>query len=804
MVRACLFFLYVVSLTTESWAERVVTPFDRDWRFTTMHVSGSEELATAVDDWQRVDLPHDWAIAGPFDKDAPARGEGGFLPTGIGRYEKHFRLPEERRGRRVFVEFDGVMANSDVWINGQHLGHRPNGYVSFYYDITDHVRYSSREDGGGEENILAVRCDTSEQVASRWYTGSGIYRHVRLVEVDTVHIVPWGVAIMTPRVTKDAATTAVTVTVENGDSKEAALVSARVLDSKGQEVASTKSNSNFWNDGTLPFELSIDIEEPRLWDIDDPQMYVLESSVVVDGKVVDQVTTPFGIRSSEFKSDTGYWLNGRNVKIKGVCLHHDGGAVGAAVPLGVWEYRLARLKELGVNAIRTAHNPVAPEFLDLCDSRGFLVMDEFFDCWTVAKRRQDYHKHFEEWSHRDMSDTILRDRNHPSVILYSVGNEIHDTPKEELAKRILKGLVEVCHDTDPTRPVTQALFRPNVSHDYDNGLADMLDVIGTNYRDPELLDAWRDKPTRKIIGTEQGHERRIWLAARDNAQHAGQFLWVGVDYLGESRRWPVTTFNAGLLDRTGHPHPRGRERQSWWSDKPMVAVFRREAPTEDSPTDPGYEAVEWKRRQVLFDDWTPRNADPHKENVEIYSNCVEVELTLNGTSLGTKELREDAGPRNWDVDFSPGELVAIGRNGGEEAARETLKTAGEADRLELMLSRERLAKTWDDVAIVEARIVDENGTVLPRADQKVSFGVPGNGQVIAVDNGSVVSHEPFQATERQAFHGRCIAIVRATADTGEINITASAEGLKPGSVTIQIVSKSPPPQYSGEGLGEGQ
>ena len=379
-----------------------------------------------------------------------------------------------------------------------------------------------------------------------------------------------------------------------------------------------------------------------------------------------------------------------------------------------------------------------------------------------------------------------RDRNHPCVILYSVGNEIHDTPKPELAKRILKGLVEVCHKTDPTRPVTQALFRPNVSHDYDNGLADMLDVIGTNYRDPELLAAWQDKPTRKIIGTEQGHERRIWLAARDNPQHAGQFLWAGIDYLGESRRWPVTTFNAGLLDRTGHVHPRALERQSWWSDAPMVAMCRREAPTEDTPTDPGYEALEWQRRQVLFPDWTPRDLSAHEEKIEVYSNCDEVELTLNGKSLGVKPLPQNAAPRNWEVGFAPGELVAIGRNDGKEVAREVLRTAGEADHIEMSLSRERLAKRWDDVAIVEVQVVDKDGTVLPRDDRQISFTSNDAGKVIAVDNGSIVSHEPFQATESNAFHGRCIAIVRAVTGAGGIEITASAEGVKPATARIAI------------------
>ena len=323
--------------------------------------------------------------------------------------------------------------------------------------------------------------------------------------------------------------------------------------------------------------------------------------------------------------------------LKGVCLHEDGGAFGAAVPLAIWEQRLTTLKTLGVNAIRTAHNPPAPEFLDLCDRMGFLVMDEFFDCWTVAKNPYDYHLFFDEWSLRDERDAILRDRNHPSVIIYSVGNEIHDTPNAALAKKILSGLVATAHEADPTRAVTQALFRPNVSHDYDNGLADLLDVIGTNYRDTELLAAQRAKPDRKIIGTEQRHDRQTWLWLRDNPSHAGQFLWTGVDYLGESRRWPLVNHSSGLLDRTGAVKPRSFERQSWWSDAPMVRIMRRTAPDDRMPDDPGYGGEEL-HTQVEFADWTPRNPKPHDETVEAYSNCEEVELFLNGKSLGAQKI----------------------------------------------------------------------------------------------------------------------------------------------------------------------
>jgi beta-galactosidase len=458
--------------------------------------------------------------------------------------------------------------------------------------------------------------------------------------------------------------------------------------------------------------------------------------------------------------------------------------VGAAVPQDVWRRRLARLQSLGVNAIRTAHNPVDPEFLDTCDVMGILVMDEFFDCWTIAKRKYDYHLNFDEWSHRDLADTIRRDRNHPSIVLYSVGNEIHDTPKAELAKRILKGLVEVCHETDPTRPVTQGLFRPNVSHDYDNGLADLLDVIGTNYRDGELLQAWRDNPERKIVGTEQRHELSTWLNCRDYPQHAGQFLWVGIDYLGESPKWPVTCFNAGLLDRAGFVQPRGVQRQSWWSDVPMVAAFRRIARTPDAPVDPGYEVIEWDRRQVLFPDWNPHKESPGEQNVEVYSNCDSVELLLNGKSLGKKTRPEDDSPRNWKVAYEPGALVAVGSNGGTQVCRDQLRTAGEPAKLLLTADRETLPASWENVAHVEVTVADVDGVRSPRSDNLLEFQVEGPGKILAVDNGSVSSHESFQGAQRTAFHGRCLVILQATAEAGEITLTVSSEGLTPATVKI--------------------
>jgi beta-galactosidase len=764
---------------------RLTESFDDDWRFLKADAPGAEQPDFNDAAWRALSVPHDWSINGPFDENNPTRGAGAFLPSGVAWYRKHFILPAVDARGRIFVEFDGVMANSDVWINGFHLGKRPYGYVSFTYELTGHLNF-----GDDKPNVLAVRADTSQQPASRWYSGAGIYRHVRLVITEPVHIDQWGTFVSTPKIASDQAGVHVQNTVVNeSDTAREVSVQVTLLDPDGKSVQTAESAPQTVPPGkSVDFQQDLAVKNPRLWDLDHPQLYRAVSRVRVAGATLDDDVTSFGIRDARFEAATGFWLNGKNFKLKGVCLHHDGGAFGAAVPLGVWEHRLEQLRKLGVNAIRTAHNPPAPEFLDLCDRMGFLVMDEMFDCWTVAKNPYDYHLYFNEWSKIDARDTVRRDRNHPSIILYSSGNEIHDTPKEDLAKSILSGLVPVFHEYDPTRPVTQALFRPNVSHDYDNGLADMLDVIGTNYRDTELLAAQKARPTRKIVGTEQRHDRQTWLNLRDHPSHSGQFLWSGVDYLGESRAWPTVAAGSGLLDRTGAIKPMAYERQSWWLDKPMVYAVRRTAPTATQPTDPGFAPL--AQRQVLFPDWTPQDSKPHDENVEVYSNCEQVELLLNGKSLGAKPINADASPRMWTVPFAPGTLRAVGKNKGRIVAAHDLRTAGKPAQIVLTTDHNKLAAGWDDVSFVTAMVVDKNGVPVPDAGDLIAFKVKGPGVIAAVDNADNTSHEPFQTTERHAFRGRCIAIVKANAPRGTISVTASAPNLAGGSIKIGAITSS--------------
>ena len=783
----------VTMVSVEAQTARTVISFDASWRFLRGDAVGAEERAYRDAAWRMVDVPHDWGIEGPYDEKAPSGRGGGYLPSGVSWYRKSFPLEEADRSRRISIEFDGVMAGARVWINGQFLGSRPNGYVSFRYDLTDHLRFGEGDKG---MNVIAVRTDTTLQPASRWYTGQGIYRHVRLVSTNSVHLASPGLYITTPEASADQAAVSVTAEVAN-DSKQAAVVvlQTSVLDPLGREVTRHDGSAQT----IAPFARAslrdgLIVSAPKRWDLATPHLYRAVTRVLMNGAVVDEDSAFFGIREARFEAATGFWLNGRNLKLLGVNLHHDGGAVGAAVPARVWERRLMRLKELGVNAIRTAHNPPSPAFLDLTDRLGFLVMDELWDAWTVGKPHANYGVHliFREWWEADTRDTVIRDRNHPSIVIYSTGNEIHDTPWPDRAKPILKGLIDVFHANDPSRPVTQGLFRPNVSKDYDNGLADMLDVVGQNYRENELVAAHLQKPSRKVIGTENRHELDAWLPVRDNGFYAGQFLWPGIDYLGEED-WPRTTFTRGLLDRTGEPRAGGYQRQSWWSFEPMVRMFRRLAPPPRPEVDPGADPLAPPLpppAPILRSDWTPSLMTPHAEEVEVYSNVSDVELRLGARSVGRLPKPAEDSPRIFSVPFEPGTLSAVAREGGRIVATYELRTAGPAARIVLKSDRSVLTPTWDDLAHVTAEIVDERGVLVPGASHEITFTVTGPGAIIAVDNGDALDHEAYQSTRRRAFQSRCLALVRAMRPAGRITLTAQSPGLTMGSVSFDAGTES--------------
>jgi beta-galactosidase len=744
------------------------TNFDAGWRFTLGDQPGAEQPTYDDAGWRSLNLPHDWSIEGDYNLSNPTGRGGGYLPAGIGWYRKTFVTAPSEKGKRSLLTFEGVMANSEVWINGQFLGKRPYGYVPFTYDLTDKLHTD-------KPNILAVRVDNSLQPASRWYAGSGIYRHVLLISQQPIHIDQDGIFVYTPQVTKQKATVTVQVRVTNQSDKSGKLtLQTRIIAPDGNAALSAETTLQIPAGKSWEGPLKIEVTQPKLWDVNSPSQYLAITTLRSGKTVLDEQSAKFGIREFRFEATSGFWLNGRNLKLYGVCLHQDAGALGVAVPSSIWKTRLETLRSIGVNAIRTAHNPMEPAFYDLCDQLGFLVMDETFDTWTAAKPNgtQGYNLYFKDWWKADMETMLLRDRNHPSIVLYSVGNEIRDRLNTEEGRQRFLQQRDLVHQLDPTRPVTMALFRPNEMQVYTNGFADLLDVLGQNYRESELIAAHESNPARKVVGTENGHDSKTWLVLRDKAYMAGQFLWTGIDYLGEAN-WPEISNPAGLLTRTGEMKPSGYQRQSWWSDKSMVKLVR----AEDNAG-----------KGALVSDWTPVDFGTYDEAyVSVYSNCDEVELFLNGESKGRQAIHADATPRFWNIGFDQGSLKAIGYNKGKVVATDELITAEPAVRIQLSCKRTSIGTDWNDIALIKATLVDAKGERNPNANPKLTFTLTGPGKLQAVDNGDVLSHERYVSNVRTPFRGEAFAYVRASGP-GKLTLTVSGEGVEGASIVLDAMA----------------
>ena len=804
---------------------RLHDSFDFGWKFLKGDAPGAEAAAFADAGWRALDLPHDWSVEGPFAQNELSGGAGGNAPTGMGWYRKRFRVPASYQGRNVAIEFDGVYQNSEVWINGQYLGKRPFGYISFSYDLTPHLNWSG-------ENVVAVKVDNSRQPGSRWYSGSGIYRHTWLTAVNPTHVTQWGTFVTTPRVSKEAASVNVRTRVRNARAAAAActLVTA-IVDRDGKVAQSQEVSEQIAPNGEYEFTQQLTVTQPNLWSVNAPYLYTVRSTVSVGGQISDEYDTPFGMREAIFDADRGFLLNGEHVKLNGVCLHHDAGCAGAAVPERVWERRFEILREMGCNAIRTSHNPPAPEFLDLCDRMGFLVMNEAFDEWMAGKgqvRGNGYSLNFAEWHERDVTDFVRRDRNHPSVVLWSCGNEIPDQLSAH-GVEILRDLLHIFHREDPTRFVTaacdQIAAEPRAAPPEFLGL---LDVVGYNY-----ADRWRERkelyysedklahPGWRMIGTEsigmggvrgdyrgleplapgqaaapaptggrgggRGFGRgmrgldteELWRFVRTHDYVAGDFMWTGIDYLGESF-WPNHGASSGCIDSCGFPKDGYYFYQSQWTTKPMVHLF------------PHWN---WKGREGQF------------LTVVCYTNCDNVELFLNGKSVGMKGYAfprfgmqgryGQAGPQAmngvrttddlhlaWDVPYEPGTLRAVGTKNGQVAATQEIATTGEAAAIELSVDRDTIRADRRDVAHVTVKVVDAQGRVHPDADNEIVFEVQGEGKLIGLDNGDMSNAEGYKGTQKKAFHGMCLGLVQAGATAGRIRVTAASPGLKPATATI--------------------
>jgi beta-galactosidase len=529
---------------------RIRKNIDFDWKFY-KDIEGKDILEVAEksefddSDWRKVDLPHDWSIEGPFSKDNPSGSAGGALPGGIGWYRKHFEIPKENEGKKIFVEFDGIYMNSDVWINGNHLGNHPFGYTSFYYDTTPYLKY-------GDENVLAVKVDNSKQPNSRWYSGSGIYRHVWLVITDRLHVGHWGTFVTTPEVLENHATVDIKTTVVNEYNKpKNCILVSKIIDMEGNVVKTVESSHEIPTNNEYEFCQVVDIDSPHLWFTEDPYLYKVYSMVKDGDNLVDDYETTFGIRTFYFDADRGFFLNGKKVKILGTCNHHDDSCFGAAVPDRGKERKIQLLKEMGSNAIRTCHNPPTPELLDYCDKYGMLVMDEAFDCWRKGKTEYDYHLYFDEWGIKDLKSMIRRDRNHPSIIIWSVGNEIPEMGSSD-GVPILKSLIKATREEDSTRPITVGVHIFGTSElanvvgttnlldvagynyaDHILGISDLLDFAGYNFAEPLLAVYDIDHmlyPDRKMIATETTSEmssRGVYKKAYDIANKSAVFNMIG-------------------------------------------------------------------------------------------------------------------------------------------------------------------------------------------------------------------------------------------------------------------------------------
>ncbi|MEJ5258687.1 MAG: glycoside hydrolase family 2 TIM barrel-domain containing protein [Anaerohalosphaeraceae bacterium] len=797
--RVFLFLLLLISFGPEKAkadaSPRIVLDFDWDWKFLKEDAAGAQQTDFEDSAWRMVNLPHDWSIEGPYSRQW-ASGTG-YLPGGIGWYRKTFTAPSDWKNKTVLIEFDGVYKNSEVWLNGQFLGKRPFGYIGFQYDLTDHLLFDS-------PNVLAVRVDHSDFADSRWYTGSGIYRHVRLIITDKLRILPWGVFIQSKPLEGEKAAVSIETALLNGRTQAARIqIVSSIFDAQNRCISRQQDSQTIQPGKQIIHRRHFTLENIRLWSPDNPVLYRLETAIVEDGKPVDQIDTPFGIRSIRFDPNEGFFLNGQNLKIKGVCLHHDGGPLGAAVPEKLWQFRLTQLKEIGCNAIRTSHNPPAPELLDLCDRMGFLVMDEAFDEYTPPKKKwiegwnkgtpgfDGYGKVFEEWAVRDIQDMVRRDRNHPSIILWSIGNEIDfandpfshpsmgaeykpDQPPAENLTKLARPLAEAVRALDSTRPITAALANAAVSNLV--GFADLLDVVGYNYQEQRYAQDHQQYPSRCILGSENSMSFAAWKAVLENPYVSGQFLWIGYDYLGEAAGWPVRSWTRGLFDLCNLKKPIAWQRQAWWSDKPMVYLaaisgadgFRRGAEPQSHWNWPAGSTV----------------------TVLIYSNCQEVELILNGKSLGVSApLSVPERTIRRPVPFESGTLTAVGRNGGKEVCRYTLTTAGAAEQIRLIPDCTMLRADGRDIALVEFFITDANGTVVPSASDSVSFDIRGPGRILAVGNGDPACHENHKGKTYPAYRGRGLLIVQSERQPGTIEIKAAGGELKPAVLTLKSQEK---------------
>ncbi len=792
------FHLIIFALVFLSIGFAQTSSFDFGWRF---HRGGAQYAeAPQFDDskWRKVDLPHDWSIEdlpgtkSPFDPNAISQVSGGFTVGGTGWYRKTFTIPANQKGKRIHIQFDGVYMNADFWLNGQQIGTHPYGYTSFWFDITDKINF-------GAENKIAVQVKNEGQ-NSRWYTGSGIYRHVWLKVLDPVHVSPWGIYITTPEVNNAQAKVNIKTNLRNdaGNASQVRLVTS-ILNAKGTEVARVESNQNIADSNSSEVVQDLNVSNPELWSIEAPTLYTAVTEVYTNNNLVDRIETKFGIRRISFSVANGFQLNGKTVKLKGGCVHHDNGPLGAKAYDRAEERRIELLRASGYNAIRCSHNPPSPAFLDACDRLGMLVMDEAFDMWRIANNPHDYHLYFDEWWQRDVESMVMRDRNHPSIIIWSIGNEIRgmETPPVIEVSKMLGNHIR---KLEPTRPILAAV----------NGLSPAkdpffatLDIGGYNYaaggdhlQESIYAQDHRRLPDRIMLGTESYPLEAFsaWMPVIDYSYVIGDFVWTAFDYVGEASigwrgYWQENNFYpwnlafCGDIDICGWKRPQSYYRDALWMEN-KISVFAR-PPKPSFPLNPNKQSwSKWEWHDVVAD-WNWAGNENKPLEVSVYSSCDEAELFLNGKSLGRKPTNRDSKfTATWQAPYQPGTLKAIGYKNGQQVSSSQLQTAKTATKIKLSADRSTIKADGQDLSYITVELTDADGIRNPKAENFVRFKVDG-GTIVGVGNANPISIESYQLPQRKAWQGRCLVIVKSNQKPGNITLTALVDGL-PAAKTIVI------------------
>jgi beta-galactosidase len=770
-------------------------PFNRGWRFHLGDVEHARWKDPDDSSWRWVDLPHDWSIEGDRDPANPSGSSGGYFPTGRAWYRKSFVAPPEWAGRKVFLEFEGVYMNAEIWVNREFLGRYPYGYTTFLLNVTPCLQI-------GATNVVKVFVDNGCQLNSRWYSGSGIYRPVWLLVGDPVHVGHWGVCVTTPEVSGDEALVRVRSTVENGRPSACdAVVRSRAVGQTDLNVNARETAGAIPAGGAREYVQEVRVSAPQLWSPESPHLYRLETEVVVEGRVVDTATTAFGIRSVEIDAKKGFRLNRRPLKLMGGCVHHDNGVLGAASYARSEERKVEILKSAGYNAVRCAHNPPAPAFLDACDRLGMLVIDEAFDCWREGKNVCDYHVCFDDWWRRDLEAMVRRDRNHPSIVLWSIGNEVAERDGHSGGVQIASMLADCIRALDPTRGVTVASHGGGDAWPWfrTDDVFGVLDVRGYNYQWRQYRPDHERLPKRVICGTEStpGEVLDNWSAVRELDCAIGDFVWTALDYLGEAGvgrveydtaklhglgEYPWHHANCGDFDLCGFKRPQSYYRDMVWQTGGRLYVAVHDPVPEGKK--PSLTCWGW---HDVWPDWTRPGQEGRPFTVDVYSSCERVELFLNGRSAGVKPTgRQEKHMATFTVPYEPGELKAVGYDGDRRVAAHVVKTVGAPAAIRLTPDRAVIAAGGSDLCFVTVEILDRAGLVHPRADDAVSFAVQGEGTLAAVGSGNPISTEPSCGNRRKAHRGRCLAVLRSGENPGSFRLRAQADGLEGAEITVRV------------------